>query len=255
MRPIASETGAGWSVKPLEKGMFCARLATSGADIKAAQRLRAKAFGLSRALDKDGFDQHSQHVLIEHVEQGALVGCFRVQPFTSTTLDRSYSAQFYDLSALITHSGPMLELGRFCLHPEWVDPDIVRLAWAILTRIVDEQGHKLLFGCTSFPGTDPDRYAIAFALLRARCLAPPQWRPKRKGANWVSLDASDHRCGSSREGWQTLPALLRTYITMGGWVSDHAVVDPEMNTLHVFTGVEVNRIPESRRRVLRAVAM
>ncbi len=41
---------------------------------------------------------------------------------------------------------------------------------------------------------------------------------------------------------------------MGGWVSDHAVIDEAMNTLHVFTGVEVSAIPEARARALRNVA-
>ena len=51
-----------------------------------------------------------------------------------------------------------------------------------------------------------------------------------------------------------MPPLLRTYLTMGGWVSDHAVVDPKMNTLHVFTGVEIAAIPPVRKRLLRAIA-
>ena len=41
---------------------------------------------------------------------------------------------------------------------------------------------------------------------------------------------------------------------MGGWVSDHAVIDARMNTLHVFTGVEIAAIPPARKRLLRAVA-
>ena len=41
---------------------------------------------------------------------------------------------------------------------------------------------------------------------------------------------------------------------MGGWVSDHAVVDEKMNTLHVFTGVEIGAIPAARKRLLRAVS-
>jgi hypothetical protein len=41
---------------------------------------------------------------------------------------------------------------------------------------------------------------------------------------------------------------------MGGWVSDHAVIDPMMNTLHVFTAVPIAAIPEGRARLLRALA-
>ncbi|MEO1331759.1 MAG: ornithine-acyl-ACP acyltransferase, partial [Pseudomonadota bacterium] len=49
-----------------------------------------------------------------------------------------------------------------------------------------------------------------------------------------------------------MPPLLRGYLSLGGWVSDHAVIDPELNTLHVFTGVEVKRVPKSRARLLRS---
>ena len=51
-----------------------------------------------------------------------------------------------------------------------------------------------------------------------------------------------------------MPPLLRTYLGMGGWVSDHAVIDTQMNTLHVFTGLEIAKIPASRAQALRAVA-
>ena len=44
-----------------------------------------------------------------------------------------------------------------------------------------------------------------------------------------------------------------TYLAMGGWVSDHAVVDRDLHTLHVFTGVEIARIPAARARLLRAL--
>ena len=51
-----------------------------------------------------------------------------------------------------------------------------------------------------------------------------------------------------------LPPLLRTYLGMGGWDSDHAVIDRELDTLHVFTCVEVDRVPSARAASLRAVA-
>ncbi|MEO1611738.1 MAG: ornithine-acyl-ACP acyltransferase, partial [Pseudomonadota bacterium] len=50
-----------------------------------------------------------------------------------------------------------------------------------------------------------------------------------------------------------MPPLLRTYLMMGGWVSDHAVVDNDLNTLHVFTGLEIKRVPKARARLLRGV--
>jgi len=52
-----------------------------------------------------------------------------------------------------------------------------------------------------------------------------------------------------------MPPLLRTYLLMGGWVSDHAVVDDDLNTLHVFTGLEIKGIPPMRQKLLRASAL
>jgi len=40
---------------------------------------------------------------------------------------------------------------------------------------------------------------------------------------------------------------------MGGWVSDHAVVDRQLKTLHVFTGLSIDAIPEARKRLLRGL--
>ena len=53
---------------------------------------------------------------------------------------------------------------------------------------------------------------------------------------------------------KAMPPLLRTYLMMGGWVSDHAVVDRDLNTLHVFTGLEITAISPARKKLLRAVA-
>ena len=53
---------------------------------------------------------------------------------------------------------------------------------------------------------------------------------------------------------RAMPPLLRTYLMMGGWVSDHAVIDRDLGTLHVFTGVEIKGVPEGRVRALRMAA-
>ena len=51
-----------------------------------------------------------------------------------------------------------------------------------------------------------------------------------------------------------MPPLLRSYLALGGWVGDHAVLDRDLGTMHVFTGVEVRRIPAARARALRRLA-
>ena len=150
----------------------------------------------------------------------------------------------------------MVEMGRFCIHPDWRDPDILRVAWGAMTRFVDETGVEMLFGCSSFHGTEAAAYLDAFAMLKDGHLAPKRWLPRVQGAGRLPLRpaAAPVPAAMPKRAMQAMPPLLRTYLLMGGWVSDHAVVDRDLNTLHVFTGLEIAAIPPARARLLRAVA-
>ncbi|MBS0122779.1 GNAT family N-acetyltransferase [Thetidibacter halocola] len=240
----------------LERGRYRARLASDACDLRAAQRLRALAFhGEGDGLDSDRFDAICDHLLVEETRSGVLVCCCRFLPLAQgREIGRSYSAQYYELSGLESFEGRMVELGRFCLHPDWHDPDILRVAWAAMTDYVDETGVELLFGCTSFAGTDARAYYDAFAMLKARHLAPLRWLPRVKAPDVFRFAARLRRQPDAKKAMSRMPPLLRTYLMMGGWVSDHAVVDRRMNTLHVFTGVEIAAIPPARKRMLRALA-
>ena len=147
-----------------------------------------------------------------------------------------------------------MELGRFCLAPGVTDPDVVRMAWAALAQFVDAHRVALLFGCTSFKGTDPAPYSDVMALLRSRHLAPLHWQPQVKAPDTVGFVERRLDKPAEKAALQMLPPLLRSYLMMGGWVSDHAVIDHQMNTLHVFTGLEIAAISEGRKRLLRGAA-
>lgn len=239
----------------LSVGNYQARLAKDKADLERAQTLRHLSFHGTDGVDRDPYDKTCQHVLIEDAATHELLGCFRMLLLENgQKIGESYSAQFYDLSALQKFEAPLLELGRFCIHPSVSDADVLRLSWAMLTKVVDENGVGLLFGCTSFRGLDSILYEHAFSYLHENHQAPAKWTPKPK-ANSV-LNFADIKLGipDVKRAVASMPALMRTYVSMGGWVSDHAVVDTHMNTLHVYTGVEVAAIPASRKRLLRALA-
>ncbi len=238
-----------------EKGKYRVRLAETEADVRACQKLRHAAFSLQGrgGVDEDDFDSLYKHVLIETPKTNTLLGCFRILPLaTGAEISGCYGSQFYDLSGLEAIPSPMLELGRFCVDPSCDDPDVIRVAWAAITSFVDEQGITFLFGCSSFVGNDPERYRDAFLWLRDNNTAKGPLAPKRLSQNRVDFETLTGQ-GSKKQATLDMPPLLKTYLLMGGWVSDHAVIDPDMNTMHVFTGVEIDKIPESRKRLLRAL--
>ncbi len=248
------------------KGRYATRLASTAEDLRKAQQLRYLSFIENRAAnpgglrdegyDADAFDAECSHVLVEDIRSGTLVCCFRFLPLSNgTEIGRSYSAQFYNLAALADFDGPMVEMGRFCVDPDWRDPDILRVAWGAMTRFVDATGVEMLFGCSSFHGTEAAAYHDSFAMLRERHLAPKRWLPRVKAPNVFRFARALRRFRpDAKRAMQAMPPLLRTYLLMGGWVSDHAVVDRDLNTLHVFTGLEIRAIPPARARLLRGVA-
>ncbi len=239
----------------LTRGRYSTRLADTPADIAAAQALRHLCFHGAPGRDIDRFDDICAHILVEETKTGRLVCCFRFLPLDGgAEIDRSYSAQYYELSRLRAFNGPMVELGRFCIHPQVKDPDILRVAWGAMTAYVDDNGVELLFGCSSFKGTEAGEYVDAFTVLRDRHLAPKRWLPRVKAPRVFRFAQLLRRKPDPKLAMLRMPPLLRTYLLMGGWVSDHAVVDDQMNTLHVFTGLEINAIPPARKKLLRAVA-
>lgn len=245
----------------MTKGRYTARLAETPQDVAQAQALRHRSFLARRGLvakagrDADGFDERCQHVLVQDRASARLVCCYRLLSFgAGDSVASSYSAQVYGLAALDRFAGAKLELGRFCLDPDWHDPDILRLAWGAMTQIVDAQSVSLLFGCSSFEGADWQPHTKALALLRAH-LASAAWMPTEKAPEVFRFANALHaQPFDLRDALQSLPPLLRTYLAMAGWVSDHAVMDRQLDTLHVFTAVEIAKIPPARARALRAIA-
>ena len=229
----------------LRLGAYRATISTSSDIRHAALRLRAHAFR-NGADDPDRFDADSLHGLVEDALGQPRVA-FRVRLIPKAAdLDRSYTGQFYDLSPLFA-DGPFLELGRVCQSDGQTDVMALRLAWAALGVLVDQNAVRMMVGCSSFAGADPEKHRAALAYLRAHHIGPRDLRPRRLSRDAVDLpDGQDNPC--------QLPHLLRSYLGLGGWISDHAVRDPQLDTLHVFTALDIDAIPASRKTRLRALA-
>lgn len=238
-------------------GRYCARFALSKDDLLAAQELRYRCFNLSndKGLDVDEFDSICRHVLVENLENGKLICCYRIMSFPDgKDITRSYSSRFYDLGSIENFPKPMIEVGRFCIDPVTTDHEVVLAAWAALTQLVDENGIEFLFGCSSFEGIDKEKYLHCFAFLREKHIAPEHWLPKVKAAQVISYSEANCCKVNKKKALLNMPPLLKSYLSMGAWVSDHAVVDYSMKTLHLFTGVEVSKIPSRRKQFLRNLA-
>lgn len=237
-----------------ERGRYRALLAGDATGRARAQDLRGRCFGLP-GPDRDSHDAACLHVLVEQWQTGRVVACFRLCLLDGQAdLASCYSAQFYDLQALGAHPARLAELGRFCVAPDGLDPDVLRLAWGALAVLVDRHGIDRLFGCASFSGTDPMAHAQAFAQLRAAHLMPSGQTPRPRALERFDYVLADLPPLDPRAALRQMPPLLRSYLALGARVGDHAVIDRQLGTLHVFTALDIAAIPPARARALRAVA-
>lgn len=246
MAAAAQTVAAGPAAVSLRMGPYSACISISAETRAQALALRSRAFRNGRD-DEDAFDVHSLHGVVLSLPDQPVVA-FRARILTDhADLVGSYTGQVYDLGPLMSAPGPWLELGRFCQSDGPPDVMALRLAWAALSVLVDRTGTQMMIGCSSLPGADPEPHRAALSFLRARHLGPATLRPRKLSP--LAIDLPDDQITEA-----SLPHLLRGYLGMGGWVSDHAVRDPNLDTLHLFTGLEIAAIPEPRKARLRALA-
>ncbi len=239
---------------------FHAKISTDKADILLAQNLRSLVFRKNKLTkDIDNFDDQCLHILVVDKEKKQAVCVFRIMKLENgEQIEKSYSSQFYDLSKLRKIGNPILEMGRFCVHPEYKAPDILVLAWATLINFVKKNKVGFLFGCSSFNGLEIKEHQDAFMFLKKNHLAPRKYNPYIKSPQIFNF--SKHLKHERQKNYnigivkKKLPPLLRYYLSLGGWVSDHAVMDFDLKTLHVFTGLNIKSIPSKRLKFLQRIA-
>lgn len=227
-------------------GPYSARIGQTACCRNPALALRARVFRQG-TCDEDRFDADCLHGSVSTASDGARIA-FRARLIRSPDdLRTCYTGQHYDLAPLAGLTGTILDLGRFCQADGPSDVTALRLAWAALGVLVDRHGIRLMIGCNSFSGHIPDQHRAELAWLRTHHLGPAHLRPNRLSPRSIDLPKTGPAPAH-------LPQLLRSYLNMGGWVSDHAVQDPDLDTLHVFTGLAIDTMPEARKARLRALA-
>lgn len=232
---------------------FVTRLAQTAEDVRSAQALRYKVFveemgadgafaDHEHSLERDIYDQHAEQLLLLDLTRepdDQVVGVYRV-------LDREgakaagqfYSEMEFDLSPLVHSDRTVMELGRSCLHADYRGGAGMLHLWQGLAAIVRERKIEVLFGVASFHGTDLDVLASSLSLLHQKYLAPKDIRVCARSRHQITYGPVADRVAAMRN----VPALIKAYLRLGGFIGDGVFVDHAFNTTDVCLILDLARM-------------
>ena len=99
-----------------------------------------------------------------------------------------------------------------------------------------------MFGVASFHGTDPAKISQALSFLHAKHLAPPDLRVRALPEHYLSMDIISADNINRKSAMLQMPALIKAYLRLGGFVGDGAYVDHDFNTIDVCLLMDTARM-------------
>jgi len=245
-------------LEPIRNGNLVARLASSDADVDAAQALRYRVFyeemkarpsaqNMALARDFDEFDGVCDHLLVVADDcrdlPGGVVGTYRLlRRSVAESGSGFYTSDEYDISPLLALDGEILELGRSCVDAEHRTRPTMQLLWQTIAAYLFHHDIKLMFGCASLPGADPERLSFELSYLHHFHLGPRDMRPVALPERYVDMARVGKGEIDTRAALTALPPLVKGYIRLGGFVGDGAVVDEQFNTTDVCVVVKTDLV-------------
>ena len=227
---------------------FQVRLATTAGDRLSAERLRYRVFveelgGDGPLVDhvgrfeRDDFDPVNDHLILVDTRRDAaaldhVVGVYRLlRSDRVAATGRYYCDAEYDLTALRNSGRRLLELGRSCVDAEYRGGTAMFLLWNALADYVLDHRIDVLFGVASFHGTDVEAVKLPLSWLHHKHLAPDGLRAVSKCYQRMDLLAPEVL--DRRQAMVEMPALIKAYLRLGGFVGDGAFIDQAFNTTDV----------------------
>lgn len=232
-------------------GGYALRLAQGDSELQAAQRLRFEVFNLElgegleeshdTGLDADPFDAVCDHLLVEHVESGTIVGTYRLQTGRNAATCRGYyGEQEFDFGPFESCRSEMVELGRACVDRHHRNLVVLGVLWQGIGAYAKLHGGRYLIGCSSLTSQDPALGAAAYEHMKRRHLAPPEWRTVPQPA---FVCPTDNPASQS----PPIPKLLRAYLSVGAGICGPPALDRQFKTIDFLTWLDLEALPAATR--------
>jgi putative hemolysin len=229
--------------------------------VRGAQRLRFEIFNLelgeglaeshATGLDVDPFDEFCDHLIVEEVTTGEVVGTYRLQTGQLAAANLGYySEQEFDFAPYEPFRCELIELGRACVHAEHRNFNLLHLLWRGIAIYAIERNARFLIGCSSLTSQDPMEGTAVYQKLRSYLVVPAlrtQPRPELR----IVAEGDDLGFGQNVVTYERDPMikasasskLLDAYLAIGAKICGPPAIDREFGTIDFLTLLDLHSLP------------
>ncbi len=245
--PVGREFLPRWSVVD---GHYRCRFATDSEELERALRLRYEVFNLelgegldeshATGLDRDRFDDHCHHMIVEDLDTVSTVGTYRLQVAQMASVGHGfYTAQEYDMRSWPAEIlEQAVETGRACIHKDHRKSKVLQLLWKGLAAYALHNRRRYFFGCCSLTSQDPAEGARMMEYLRQNGHLHPSICTQAHPAY------ACHEEYESIEGWEEsrVPPLFRTYLRYGARICSQPALDRHFKTIDFLALIDLTEV-------------
>lgn len=251
----------------LKAGSIEVRVATSKAELEAAQRLRYKVFYeemqaqanpemAKQKRDFDDFDLICDQLLaFDTTKSGddAVIATYRLlREEKIDNIQDFYSSSEFNLSNMnndyfrkLMAGRQLLELGRSCVREEYRSNNIIHLMWRSIVRYIVRHNVGCLFGCASLAGVVQGDLELPLAYLHDKYKTPDAFNIPALPERYQKMDYFKGDDLDKIKAKRQLAPLVRGYARLGCYIGDGAVIDEQFNTTDVFILLLTDRLRET----------
>jgi putative hemolysin len=253
---LVAESKAAERTFAFRTGPYHVRMAVSESDRLAAFRLRFLVFNLelnegleesyATGHDMDEFDRICDHLIVEHVVTGKIIGTYRLQTGATALANIGfYSEREFDFSPYKRLGSSVIELGRACVDRDHRSTDVLYLLWRGIAQYAVSHGGRYLIGCSSLTSQDPAHGTAVYEAMREH-LVDPQLRSIPQPAFAMPLMSPENASDK-------IPKLLRAYLAVGAKICGPPAIDREFKTIDFLTLMDLETLhPRVYRRFVKA---
>lgn len=233
------------------QGSYRLRKADEQREKQAAYRLRFLVFNLELneglagsyrdGLDVDEFDGICDHLIVEHVLTGEVVGTYRLQTGDVAAQNLGYySEREFDFSPYERMRSQIVELGRAAIHRDHRSFDVLTLLWRGIADYARERGARYLLGCSSLSSQCPQEGWALFRALEGALVEPALRSEPLPGNAMEACDPIEHEAARP-------PKLLRAYLALGAKICGQPAIDREFGTIDFLTWLDLEQLSAAAR--------